>query len=561
MSTTIATRQAEQTTASNTSRRASSTSTTLRRRTTTPGSLLASASPTELRTSLESDFSFVLETASPTPSQSNSDTSSVFPTASIAIGAIETCSTDDDCVTGKTCSNAKCVSSSVAAAPFGGSGSEPTSQLSQASAIGVAAGVVGFMALVIGLGFWFWRKRGNRPRKESIETPSHNRNRSASNATDQKTLVASLPNSPQSAGFTHQQSMPLGFSAKALEYNQAEKKNEDNGSESRNNSSDVNMEKALPLAPENPLPPPPTEPKRYAVNVNIDKSSIFDDDMMNAVSIRGNDTPRSSGTPRDRTQYRFEEYIPRPTNTPPISISRAPEPTKRNSEYELDQYPNKRSSADTVSSNHDSSRSDSRPPSPILESLAKLESKAPQIPLPDLPPPSPSFSFRSYDWYQDIISDQPSGEPTTPTIPSRNPARTPTQATFPKPLSLSPKKLKDVDASLIPEPLSPAAPSVVSGLHLHPNSAALASPTSPKFRLPPTVYTMPSRPSVTPTPPPRSPVRASMFSTMTRTTHNSRSWLPDDGLYLAEEEEDFTNFKKFRRPSDPSRPTSYSPLT
>jgi hypothetical protein len=53
-----------------------------------------------------------------------------------------------------------------------------------------------------------------------------------------------------------------------------------------------------------------------------------------------------------------------------------------------------------------------------------------------------------------------------------------------------------------------------------------------------------------------------MMSTMTRTTHNSRSWLPDEGLYLAEEgEEEFATWTSFRGPGHDSRPTSYSPLT
>jgi hypothetical protein len=283
---------------------------------------------------------------------------------------------------------------------------------------------------------------------------------------------------------------------------------------------------------------------------------IFDDDMVNTISsLRGNDTPRDAGTPRDRTpRYRFEEYIPPVVQPPPISISRASSTSQRGSEYELGQYPNKRSSAGTVSTTDDSSKTDSGPPSPKLGPLAKLE-------LPELPPPSPSFSFRSYDWYQDIIGDQPSAEPPTPTVPSRNPARTSTLTTSSQPPSFSIQET-DVDSSLVPEPLSPSK-SAAPGLHLHPDSAALPSPTNPNFRLPPTVYTMPSRPIISPIPPVaplRSSARMSVLSNMTRTTHNSRSWLPDEGLYLAEEDEPDT-FTNFRRPSDASRPTSYSPLT
>jgi hypothetical protein len=575
MSTTIVTSRRPRTTESTTSRTASSTSTAHRKPTATPSASLrvASTSPSASPTSLKPDFSFIqLETSSSSPGAGSTDAVNSLPTASTAARAAEACSTNSDCAKDTSCSNGKCLGLN-SAAPLGGSGSERTSQMSPGAAIGISLGVLAFIGLLIGVGYWYWRFRSRRPPKVSIEAPAHNRNnnrnRSASSATDQKTLVASLPNSPQDTRFQRpSMSIPPAFFAKALESHPVREQ-----SGHAQSVSTANAEKALPVAPsiENPLPPPPTtEPTRYAVNVSINKSMIFDDEMANAVSsIRGNDTPRSSGTPRDRTQYRFEEYVPPSAKPPPISITRAPSSTKRNSEYELGQYPYKISSADTVSTrSDDSSKSGSAPPSPILETLSKLESKAPVLPLQV--PPSPSFSFRSYDWYQDIIGDgQQNAEPTTPTVPSRNPARTPTQSTFPQPLTLSPKRRPaEIDASLYPEPLSPAAPPAASGLHLHPSSAsALPSPTSQNFHLSPTVYTMPSRqdpqlPPVPPNPSPRNSARASMLSTMTRTTHNSRSWLPDEGLYLAEEgEEDFATWKSFRRPTDDTRPTSYSPLT
>jgi hypothetical protein len=422
--------------------------------------------------------------------------------------------------------------------------------------------------LMIALGYWFWRIRARRPRPHTIEAPSHTRQRSASNATDQRTLVASLPNSPQNAAFNRQQSMDPGLFARALAFNEKKEKPDNKRSGSMDKNVRSSTEKALPPRPsphplmEHPLPPPPAKAKQYAVNVSINKSMILDDELINAVSsLRGSDSPRSCGTPRDRApRYKFEEYIPPTANPPPISISHAtPTTEKRNSEYELSQLPNRRTSVDTVSVADDSSKGgDSEPPSPIGERLSKMESKAPQLPLPELPPPSPSFSFRSYDWYQDII-----GEPTTPTGPSRN-AQTPTQPTFPKPLSLSSKKAQSgtLRSSLIPEPLSPGAPPAASGLLLHPSSAAaLPSPTNPNFRLSPTVYTPPQRSSIPPTAPRRSSVRASTITTATRATHDSRSWLPDDGLYLAEEGDEFSEYKTFRRPSEDSRPTSYSPLT
>jgi hypothetical protein len=589
MSTTIITSRRSRTTESATqltSRREPSTSTTQRRPiTTTSASLrLASTSTTASPTNLEPDFSFVqLETSSSLPSASSTETANALPNTGAVVSPADSCSTNNDCAKDRTCSNKRCISVNDAA-PLGGSGSEWTSQMSTGAAIGISFGVLAFIGLLIGVGFWYWRFRGRRPLKASIEAPAFNRNRSASSATDQKTLVASLPNSPHDVRFGQQHSMniPPAFFAKALDSHPVREKPlpAPSGSGDYETSRD-STGKALPVPPstESPLPLPPTEPTqkettRYAVNVNINKSMIFDDEMINAVSsLRGNDTPRSSGTPRDRTQYRFEEYVPPKTKPPPISITRAPSSPKRNSEYELGQYPNKRPSADTVSArSDDSEKTDSSPPSPILDTLSKLESKAPVLPF-DLPPPSPSFSFRSYDWYQDIIGDgQQNAEPTTPTVPTRHPARTPTQANFPKSLTLSPKKKPaGIDASLIPEPLSPAAPPAAPGLHLHPSSAsALPSPTSINFRLSPTVYTMPSRQdSNSPPIPPTAPLknsarasRASMMSATTQTTHNSRSWLPDEGLYLAEEgEEDYTTWKSFQRRSEDSRPTSYSPLT
>lgn len=562
---------------STSSQRASTTSTTQRKPSATPTSLrVASSSPTALPTNLASDFSFIQLETNPVPSATNSiDQPSLIDTS---VGASETCSTDSNCTKDQTCSSSRCVAMN-GAAPLGGSGPEPTSQLTPGSAIGIGVGVVGLVVLMVALGYWFWRIRARRPRPQTIEESSNDLRRCATNATDQRTLVASLPNSPQNAAFSQQQTMAPELFARALAFNDTKEKAGSKRSDSLDKKSRISTEKALPPRPtphplmSNPLPPPPTEPKRYAVNVNINKSMIFDDEMINAVSsLRGNDTPRSSGTPRDRKpQYKFEEYIPPTAKPPPVIISQ-PTPTteKRNSEYELSQFPNRRNSADTVSIADDNSSKggDSEPPSPIVETLSRLESKAPQLPLPDLPPPSPSFSFRSYDWYQDIIGDQPNGEPATPTLPSRNPARTPTQSTFPKPLSLSPKKTKpadlaNLDSSLIPAPLSPAAPPAASGLLLHPSSAALPSPTSPNFRLSPTVYTPPSRqsPPIPPTAPLRSSARASTQSTMTRATHDSRSWLPDDGLYLAEEGDEYAEYKTYHRPSEDSRPTSYSPLT
>ncbi|CAE7219208.1 hypothetical protein P3342_013372 [Pyrenophora teres f. teres] len=606
MSTTIVTtRRRDQTTTSTASRRQPSTFSTLRYSSTKPSPSSGDPSPTPLPTNFASDFSFVVfETKTPSPSPSATDTNSQSSPVGSTIAASESCSTDNDCAANTICSSAKCAGVNDAA-PFGGSGPEPTSQLSTGAAIGVGVGLVAVVALLVALGFWFRRFRRSRERLESTEAASGNRHRSTSTATDQKTLVASLPSSPQSRALNLQRSMNAGpdFFAKTNREKMGHRRPESTYQVNGRNST----EKALPLPPLNgvPLATAPTDSRLYAVNVNINKSMIFDDDMMNAVNaLRATETPRHSSPLRAPTpRYRFEEYVPPVTSTPPISISpaQAPTPTpasapapapapapalgpdlnKRNSEYELDQYPRKTDirSVRTASISDVSSISDSAPPSPIVNSIA------PQLPLPDLPPPSARLSFRSYDWYQDII-----GEPPTPTVRSRSPARTPTQATFPEPLSPSKKKPTHLEPSLMPAPLSPGLHTSTPGLHLHPSSAALPSPTNTNFRLSPSVYTPPPRRDTSPTPSitampgrgsgqnsgrnskrasvrasvrasMRASLRASRLSTMTKNTHESRSWLPEDGLYLSEEGE-FTPYEydTFGRRSEDSRPTSYSPL-
>ncbi|KAF1944598.1 hypothetical protein EJ02DRAFT_83632 [Clathrospora elynae] len=566
MSTTIVTSQRRQTTASRTSQRASATPTTLRKLSTistrSGSSHLASASSTVPPTTLETDFfsSLQLETAIPTPSASIRDESNEPRTTSTAVTTADTCSTDNDCATNRICSNAKCIS--INAAPLGGPGSEPTSKLSMGTAIGFGVGVLVLMALMVASSFWFRRIRKTRPRKESIDAlpfQAHlfqapliqaaptNRTRSASSATDQKTLVASLPNSPQNVRFSQYPPLAPELFAKVLEYNEAGKETSDSRRPTMiiDASQRASMaEKALPIPPtDNPLPPRPTERLKYAVNVNINKSMVFDNDTLSAViPFRGQETPRGMVTPRERApQYNFVEYIPPVASPPSISVTRSAATSKRTSEYELGQYPNTRVSAGTALTTDESFETRSS----YEKTLSKSQSKAPVLPLPELPPPSPGFS--SYDWYQDIIGDQ----------------RTPTQSTFPKSLSFSSKR-RDRDSSLVPGPFSPTVP---PALHLHPSSAGISSPTSTGFRLSPTVYTMPSRQKVPPIPPPPPPqkstgssTRFSTLSTMTRATHNSRSWLPDDGLYLSEEGT-FDSLSRFRGLGDDSRPTSYSPLT
>ncbi|KAH7390961.1 hypothetical protein DE146DRAFT_150487 [Phaeosphaeria sp. MPI-PUGE-AT-0046c] len=471
-----------------------------------------------------------------------------------------TCSASDQCASNQICSNGACINV-LDAAPFGpaaGSNLQPASHMSTGVAVALGLGVVSFFLLLFGFGIWFWRRRGLKSLNDSEEAPQPNRNRSASSATDQKTLVASLPNSPQHGNFRerHEQVLTASFaqlvsSNKVAEHSSTTEKERfayEGPTSTELHSSQLHStnEKRLPLPPNDmPLPPEPTGEKRYAINVNINKSMIFDDIMFNMAS-------RDGGTPRDSPRmpkYRFEEYLPPVAKTPPISIRQAP--SKRNSEIEMKPYPRKNMLPNAESSSDDESDVNMR--LRRTSTLKRLESKPPQLPQFDLPPPSPSFSFRSYDWYQDIIgTEQTSTEdPAAPAIPDRNPARTPTKTTFGASLCSDPR---DVRHSLMPSPLLPAISAPTSASHLHPNTATLVSPTSPNFRLSPSVYTMPSRP------PKAQPMRASLRSTKTQQNHLSRSWLPEDGVYLPEEgtHDSYTMFR--RRLSDASRPTSYSPL-
>ncbi|KAH8728327.1 hypothetical protein GQ44DRAFT_737578 [Phaeosphaeriaceae sp. PMI808] len=529
-------------------------------------------------TTLQQQFSKIqFDTAAPTPTADAFDNAPSATASSNLPSA--TCASNSDCASDRTCSNGRCLSL-IEAAPFGpagNSGLEPTTQMSAPAAIGVGLGAAGFILLLIGLGLWYWRRRGRQPLDESGEAPPTNRTRSASAASDQKTLVASLPNSPQNARFLGQQNQMADASlAKIVEstFPDANNTEKEKLAFDRNGSSDqatrqrsLSDAKALPSPPTDmPLPPPPTEEKeekeekRYAINVNINKSMIFDDLAFNTVSS----AQESQASPERMPKYRFEEYLPPIVRTPPLSISQK-KASQQMSEYEMEPYPRKGSSSEADVATDDEHEQSDDTEIRRKRTLKKLESKPPQIPPPDLQPPSPSLSFNSYDWYQDIIGTDPAGtedrtsRAPTPSLPERNPARTPTQTTFGASLSSHPP---DRDADLFPQPLSPSTlvPSPVSASYLHPSTAALpsppilVSPTAANFRLSPTVYTMPSRRPKAP------PSRASLQSTMAQKAHTSRSWLPDDGLYLPEEgtHDSYTVFKE--RLDDASRPTSYSPL-
>lgn len=595
-------------------------------------------------------FTLEVDTATPTPSATSLNT---LPT-STAIHKI--CSADSDCVNSGTCLEGICNTTVSQAAPFapaGSVGTEPTMHLDTGTAIGIGVGVVVLVLSMAGVGFWFFklRRRLQRP-VASPEAPPTTRDRSASTATkwtvdnDQKTLVASMPNSPQHAAFAAQTpGLPSQFyTSPGKVIDDEERTTGEKETAEYRRQEPGNQNDQTPISPvDKALPAPPTEEKRYAINVNINKSMIFDDIMFNAANY----APSPVMTPQERApRYRFEEYLPpvAPRN-PRISITRTKSiaMSTMSSEYELENYPHgsgyiesNRNSRSDAGSEHNGSRT----LDPRDNALSKLEGG---LALPELPPPSPSFSFRSYDWYQDIIggdssaTDQTFELPATPELPTRHPAR------GVNPLFSNPPD--DVSGSLH-EPSSPAFPSPVASSHLHPSSARLShfppSPSSPSFRLSPAVYQMPnpkrvsklvpSLPDTRPaseastlprwsdryshrysryaswTPeddldvpednilPPRFPRHQSMVasilqgseatqtarttarnstrntarnsrsqsaprprSTMTQKSHYSRSWLPDDGLYLPEEGTD-DSFEVFQRERLASRPTSYSPL-
>jgi len=502
-------------------------------------------------TTLQRQFSFLnFESATPTPSVTEPTNDTPSPTSQTLVPSA-TCISDNDCAADHTCSRGTCTSL-VEAAPFGpagGLGQEPTSKLSTGGAVGVVLGVIGSFLLLMGLGLWYWKRKGRKPRNVSVETPTTNRNRSASNATDQKTLVASLPNSPQNARFRVQQQVNPAFFAKLAETSNALRQNppgaeyaherHDSSADSGHRQSQSN-EKALPLPPTDmPLPPAPTEEQRYAVNVNINKSMIFEDLSFNS----GKSTPARNSEQSRMPKYRFEEYLPPIDPTPRISLTK---PTRRSSDYEMEPYPRKLSASRAPDSDSDSSRSDTDDDDDETElrrknTLKELE-RPPQLPPPAMPPPSPSFSlssyFESYDWYQDIIgTEQAAHEDRVSRISTRSPARTPTKETFGAALSSNPW----------PPPLSPTQP---SSAHLHPSTATPTTPSS--FRLSPTVYQSPAKPRKT-----RESLRK---SAMTQKSRASRSWLPDDGLYLPEEGTHDSYMMFQRRVGHGDRVESYSPL-
>jgi hypothetical protein len=253
--------------------------------------------------------------------------------------------------------------------------------MNTATATGVGLGVVALILLLLGLGAWYWRRRGRKGSDQSMEAPPVNRaNRSASNATDQKTLVASMPNSPQNALFRqrHDEMAPDVFAK--LNGLQDEKfvHGRQESSASAADGRSIATQKVLPMPPTDmPLPPPPVEEKRYAINVNINKSMIFDGIMFAA----GNPHHERESSREKMPKYRFEEYLPPVTRTPRLSINQKTGSSKRNSDVELEPYPRDSSSElDASKDNEEDEKDETR----IRRkgTLKKLESRPPLLPLP-----------------------------------------------------------------------------------------------------------------------------------------------------------------------------------
>lgn len=500
-----------------------------------------------------------LDSATPTPETSATNSSD---NSGSAAGSDNTCTTNSDCASDTSCLGGRCINPKEAGLLSSGSGA--TSQLNTGTAVGIVGGVIGFTLLLVAFGFWFIRRR----RRRSMQLPPlATHDRSQSNATaftvdnDQKTLVASLQNSPQQTKYGAQRSMPLEF------HMETGAMNGNNGRvsatvEDTEEISPTTPNKSLPLPP---LPPPPHgEDQRFTLNVSINKSMLFEEEA--ARMVRETTQPQEPG-PR----YRFKEIHPPAPAVNRQSIAQQTISSMHSSMYEVDRYSALNGAPSVNSWIYDNYGSQEQPR--FLDqrdsTLSRLEGiEPPPLSLLDLRPPSSSFSFRSYDWYQDIIGDPAATEsPTTPTVPSRSPLR------IPNPLAANPPNM---NSSLLFAPPSPGLPSPRLPQHLHPNSAAGAlSPTNPNFRLSPTVYQRPTRPSI-PEPSPRPPSllnrvadlsfesrrTSRVQSQMTQRTHNSRSWLPEEGLYLAEEGTQDVFEMYIRRPSVPEsgRPDSYSPL-
>ncbi|KAF2128210.1 hypothetical protein P153DRAFT_368081 [Dothidotthia symphoricarpi CBS 119687] len=512
----------------------STTSTSSSRRTSTTHTTL-SRTTRNTHTSLPEFTLISLDSATPTPSATLTSTSVAADTTSPATFSSDVNPNEAELL---------------------GAVQEPTGQLSKTAAAGVGVGVAVFILLFIAVGFWFFKIRSKR---------LASRPRSPSNVTsftvdnDQKTLVPSMPNSPRHPTFDPEMSLPAEFYAGLRRTTDGQRNNGDGVATAME---EVTGDNGL-TATEKALPPAPTQERLFALNVNINKSMLFDEEAARMVR---DSTRQREPIPR----WRFKEVLPPVPGEARVLIAQQPVSSIYSSEFELDRMPTLNEPPRIYSTIYDDDKTDDEPQlqGRRISALSRLERGGPPLPfsfaLPDLQPPSPSFSFRSYDWYQDIISDQAATDsPTTPHLPHRNPARAI------NPLAINPPT---PHMSLLPAPLSPGFPKTTS--LLHPNSAAtsLLSPTNANFRLSPTVYQQPPPSRSSPVlvqefVPPPSPLQNIMqqsarssraLSQKTQMTHNSRSWLPDEGVYLPNDDGSPDSFEMFVR--RPSRADSYSPL-
>ena len=512
----------------------------------TPTSSSTSTRSTSIRSTANStptptDIARILvASSSPNPAPTATPTS-------ITSGLDNTCLRDSDCAQGSVCSSGTCFSDSQSGL-FESVGSSGTSHLNTTSAIGIVVGVLGLAFVVLGLGFWCMRDRRRKTVASSkaplsdVERQASSRTkrtvgRSASAATkwtmdnDQKTLVASLPNSPQYTGFGSSPGAMPEYYMPSGKLDEIVEKSEPTLSRgvSRNDTSATRASAA-----NKTLPAPPAQEMAYALNVSINKSMIFEDSLFSASAPQ---TPRSRA-PR----YRFEEVLPpAPGSNPGISVTK-PKPTTqatRAAEYEMDNYPRSRHSISLSEIETRSRGSTQYGQAEVRDlrghALKRLEGELPSLPPQayratqafDTVPPSPSFSFRSYDWYQDILD--PQAPPIhTPDL-SSNAHAVSANALLSHPFT--------PDSVRKPAPLALAPHSQVTN-HLHPSSAlSLDSPTSPGFRLSPTVYRMPSRtPQIVPTPPSTRPSSTSTMASYLSVHPRFTSWQPNDDSMIPEDD-------------------------
>jgi hypothetical protein len=516
------------------------------------------STPTSSSTSTRSTSTRSPSRSTPTPSglvrievASSSQNSAPTPTpTTIPIGLDTTCSQNIDCTGGKICVSGSCASDPQSNL-FDGAGSRGTSHLNTGSAIGIVAVILALALIIFGVGFWCVRGRQRRQTRAStraapadVERQASARTkrtlgRSASAATgwtvdnDQKTLVASLPNSPQYAGFAYSLQQQPEYYRPIGKLDEIVEKSEPALSTrgvSRNPTT------ATRTSADKALPAPPAQEMTYSLNVRINKSMIFEDSLF---------TPSAPQTPRSRgPRYRFEEVLPPvPGSNPQISVTQPKLATlaSQAAEYEMHNYAKSKHSSVfsdiTMRSRGSTQYGQAQVRDLRGSTLRRLEGELPALPAQtyyhtqafDTRPSSASYSFRSYDWYPDIL-DPDSPPILTPDLSSNG------HAAGVNPLSSHPFHHASVRK---PSPLT-LAPNSQTTNHLHPNSASgMDSPTSSGYHLSPTVYRMPSRsrtPQIVPTPPSTRPSSSSTMSSFHSANPRFTSWQPNDDNMIPEDD-------------------------